>query len=383
MEKKLRVLSVFGTRPEAVKMAPVVQALTQEPAIESRVCVTAQHREMLDQVLDLFHIQPDIDLNLMQPDQSLTRLTMQILEHLEPVLKQEAPDWVLVQGDTTTVMATALACFYQGIRVGHVEAGLRTGDKRQPFPEEINRRMASILADLHFAPTEHARRNLLAEGVEDWRIRLTGNPVIDALQQISETPLPEEVSRWLKAWGITSGGKRLVLVTAHRRENQGEPIEQICAALRELAEKYAGRITIVYPVHLNPRIQVPVHRLLDGVPGIVLLDPLEYLNLVHLERQAAIVLTDSGGIQEEAPTFGKPTLVLREKTERPEGVAAGVLRLVGTDRQRIVAEASRLLDDPVEYNQMAHAVNPFGDGHASERIVKALLEYQEPLAADR
>jgi UDP-N-acetylglucosamine 2-epimerase (non-hydrolysing) len=383
MEKKLRVLSVFGTRPEAVKMAPVVQALEQEPAIDSRVCVTAQHREMLDQVLDLFHIQPDIDLNLMQPDQSLTQLTSQILEHLEPVLKKEAPDWVLVQGDTTTVMATALACFYQGIHVGHVEAGLRTGDKHQPFPEEINRRLAGVMADLHFAPTDHARRNLLAEGVEEWRIKLTGNPVIDALNQISETPIPGEVSRWLKAWGVTSGGKRLVLVTAHRRENQGAPIEQICAALRELAEKYSGRISIVYPVHLNPRIQEPVRRLLDGVPGVVLLEPLEYLSLVHLERQAAIVLTDSGGIQEEAPAFGKPTLVLRDKTERPEGVASGVLRLVGTDPRRIVAEASRLLDDPVAYNEMAHAANPFGDGHASERIVKALLEFQEPPASDR
>lgn len=380
MEKKLRVLSIFGTRPEAVKMAPVVQALAREPGIESRVCVTAQHREMLDQVLDLFNIKPDIDLNLMKPKQSLTRLTSQILDHLEPVLRDEHPDWVLVQGDTTTVMAAALASFYQGIHVGHVEAGLRTGDKRQPFPEEINRRMAGVIADLHFAPTERARRNLLAEGVEEWRIKLTGNPVIDALNQISEMPVPEEVDQWIKTWGLTTGGKRLVLVTAHRRENQGEPIEQICTALRELAEKYAGRINIVYPVHLNPSIQEPVHRLLDGVPGIMLLPPLEYLSLVHLEKQAAIVLTDSGGIQEEAPAFGKPTLVLREKTERPEGVAAGVLRLVGTDPRRIVAEASRLLDDPVAYNEMAHAANPFGDGHAAERIVKALLEYAEPVS---
>lgn len=380
MDKKLRVLSIFGTRPEAVKMAPVVQALTQEPAIESRVCVTAQHREMLDQVLDLFSIKPDIDLNLMKPKQSLTRLTSQILDHLEPVLRKEKPDWVLVQGDTTTVMAATLASFYQGIHVGHVEAGLRTGDKHQPFPEEINRRMAGVMADLHFAPTDRARRNLLAEGVEEWRIKLTGNTVIDALNQISGMPAPEELTQAFKTWGLTSGGRRLVLVTAHRRENHGAPMEQICMALQELAEKYAGKISIVYPVHLNPQIQEPVHRLLDGVPGITLLPPLEYLNLVHLERQAFIVLTDSGGIQEEATAFGKPTLVLREKTERPEGVAAGVLRLVGTDPRRIVAEAARLLDDPVAYNEMAHTSNPFGDGHASERIVKALLEYQEPVS---
>ena len=366
MAQKIRVLSIFGTRPEAVKMAPVVKALASEPAIESRICVTAQHREMLDQVLSLFGIRADIDLNLMSPNQSLTHMTAEILTHLEPVLTSEKPDWVLVQGDTTTVMAAALASFYQGIRVGHVEAGLRTGDKRQPFPEEINRRMAGVIADLHFAPTDRARNNLLAEGVEDWRIKVTGNPVIDALQQISEMPAPAEVSKWLREWGVVTGGRRLILVTAHRRENFGEPIEQICTALRQLAEKYVGRISIAYPVHLNPKIQEPVHRLLDGVPGIFLLPPLEYLSLVHLQMHAALVLTDSGGIQEEAPTFGKPTLVLREKTERPEGVVAGVLKLVGTDSTRIVAEASRLLDDPVAYNEMAHASNPFGDGHAAE-----------------
>ncbi len=270
MAQKIRVLSIFGTRPEAVKMAPVVKALASEPAIESRICVTAQHREMLDQVLSLFGIRADIDLNLMSPNQSLTHMTAEILTHLEPVLTSEKPDWVLVQGDTTTVMAAALASFYQGIHVGHVEAGLRTGDKRQPFPEEIDRRMAGVIADLHFAPTDRARNNLLAEGVEDWRIKVTGNPVIDALQQISEMPAPAEVTKWLHEWGVTTGGRRLILVTAHRRENFGEPIEQICDALRLLAEKYAGRISIAYPVHLNPKIQEPVHRLLDGVPGIFL-----------------------------------------------------------------------------------------------------------------
>ncbi len=377
MTDQLRVLSIFGTRPEAVKMAPVVKALAAENSIESRICVTAQHREMLDQVLGLFSIHADIDLNLMRPNQSLAKLTASILTHLEPVLKDEKPHWVLVQGDTTTVMATALAAFYQGIRVGHVEAGLRTGDKRQPFPEEINRHIASVIADLHFAPTERSRNNLLAEGVEEWRIKVTGNTVIDALHQISETPMPEEVTRWLFEWGISTGGRRLILVTAHRRENFGEPIEHICAALKQLSERYNGKISIAYPVHLNPNIQNPVRRLLGNVPGIYLLPPLEYISLVHLQKQAAVVLTDSGGIQEEAPAFGKPTLVLREKTERPEGVTAGVLRLVGTDPGRIVAETARLLDDAVAYNEMAHASNPFGDGHASERIVKALLDYQE------
>jgi UDP-N-acetylglucosamine 2-epimerase (non-hydrolysing) len=237
--------------------------------------------------------------------------------------------------------------------------------------------MASVLADLHFGPTERARKNLLAEGVEEWRIKLTGNPVIDALQQIVSQPIPAEIAQGLHTWGVTTGGRRLVLVTAHRRENMGEPIRQICLALKELAAKYAGKIAIVYPVHLNPNIHEPVYRLLGDVPGIFLLPPLEYLSLVHLEKQASLVLTDSGGIQEEAPALGKPTLVLREKTERPEGIAAGVLRLVGTDPARIVAEASRLLDDPVAYNEMAHAANPFGDGHAAERIVQALLDFQE------
>jgi UDP-N-acetylglucosamine 2-epimerase (non-hydrolysing) len=374
---KIRVLSVFGTRPEAVKMAPVIQALERESEVESRVCVTAQHRQMLDQVLDLFQIKPDYDLNLMRPNQSLAGLTAEVMENLDPVLADEHPDWVLVQGDTTTVMTAALAAFYRGIRVGHVEAGLRTGDKRQPFPEEINRRIAGTIADLHFAPTDLARQNLLHEGIDDRIIRVTGNTEIDAQLKVLEMPVPEQVHRWLEEWQIREGGNRLALVTAHRRENFGKPIEDICSALKRLVEDYAGNLHLVYPVHFNPNIQEPVHSILGNVPNIHLLDPLDYLPMVHMLKAATIVLTDSGGIQEEAPGLGKPTLVLREKTERPEGVAAGGLKLVGTDPERILAEAHRLLDDKTEYNKMAHAANPFGDGHAAERIVKALLEFNE------
>ncbi|MEN6411065.1 MAG: UDP-N-acetylglucosamine 2-epimerase (non-hydrolyzing) [Anaerolineaceae bacterium] len=369
----LRVLSIFGTRPEAVKMAPVVQKLATTPGIVSRVCVTGQHREMLDQVLNLFDITPDADLNLMRPDQSLAQLTASILTHLDPILEKEQPDWILVQGDTTTVMATALLAYYRHIRVGHVEAGLRTGDKWQPFPEEINRRVATVLADLHFAPTEHSRQNLLHEGVNPAQVVVTGNPVIDALHAIARQPEPPEVNELLTHHGVRENGKRLVLITAHRRENFGAPLEDVFAALKNLAETYRDEILFVYPVHLNPHVQEPAHRLLDGIPNLLLLPPLDYLPLVHLMKHASLVLTDSGGIQEEAPGLGIPTLVLREVTERPEGVEAGVLKLVGTAPDRIISEARRLLDDPAAHAAMAHAVNPFGDGHAAEQIVRALL----------
>jgi UDP-N-acetylglucosamine 2-epimerase (non-hydrolysing) len=373
----LRVLSIFGTRPEAVKMAPVVAALARTPGIDSRVCVTAQHREMLDQVLNLFGITPDVDLNLMRPNQSLAELTASILTHLDPVLRTEKPDWVLVQGDTTTVMTTALLCYYNRIHVGHVEAGLRTGDKWQPFPEEINRKIAGVIADLHFAPTEHSRQNLLNEGVPDWRIAVTGNPVIDALNEIVKRPAPAEAQELLDRLEIHPDGKQLVLITAHRRENFGAPLEEICAALKALADRYAGQLELVYPVHLNPNVQEPVYRLLGNVPNITLLKPLDYLPMVHLMRHATLVLTDSGGIQEEATGLGKPTLVLREVTERPEGLAAGVLKLVGTDFDRILGEATRLLEDQAAYDEMARAANPFGDGHAGERIVDAILRFKE------
>ena len=372
----IRVLSIFGTRPEAVKMAPVIKALEKTDGIESRVCVTAQHREMLDQVLTLFGIQPEIDLNLMRPNQALADLTAEILTGLDPVLKSEKPDWVLVQGDTTTVMAASLACYYNRIRTGHVEAGLRSHDKWQPFPEEINRRIASTLVELHFAPTERSRQNLLREGIPDGAILVTGNPVIDALEEIVRRPAPVETHELLKQLDVRPGGKELVLITAHRRENFGRPFEDIFSALRALAEMYPDRLELVYPVHLNPNVQEPAYRFLSNVPNITLLKPLDYLPMVHLMKRAVLVLTDSGGIQEEATSLGKPTLVLRNVTERPEGVDAGVLKLVGTDPAVILGEARRLLEDPEAYRAMASARNPFGDGHASERIAQAILRYQ-------
>jgi UDP-N-acetylglucosamine 2-epimerase (non-hydrolysing) len=375
MNAQRKILVIFGTRPEAVKLAPVIQQLKTTPELITRVCVTAQHREMLDQVLRLFHITPDIDLDIMRPNQSLPDLTAQILTNLIPILDSEKPDWILVQGDTTTVMTGALAAFYRGIRVGHVEAGLRTGDKCQPFPEEINRRLTSVLADLHFAPTQLSRENLLNEGIPGEQIHVTGNTVIDALNQISGQPAPAEVEKWLQQWGVVPGDKRLVVITAHRRENFGAPIENICSAIKTLANKYSRDTHFVYPVHLNPQIQEPVNRLLSGLPNLTLLAPVDYLPMVHLLKAATVVLTDSGGIQEEATGLGKPTLVLREKTERPEGVTAGVLKLVGTNTEMIITETSRLLDDPSAWAEMAHAANPFGDGHAAERIVQAILDH--------
>ena len=372
-----RVLSIFGTRPEAVKMAPVVRALQSNPAIESRACVTAQHREMLDQVLELFSIHPDHDLDLMKPDQALAALTAGIFTRLDPVLAQVQPDWVLVQGDTTTVMAASLAAFYRGIKVGHVEAGLRTGDKRQPFPEEINRRVTSVVADLHFAPTEYSRANLLREGIPACRIKVTGNTVIDALQQIVDTQPPAQVTGWLREWGIGEGGRKLVLVTAHRRENFGAPIQNICEAIRILSDKYAEEVHFVYPVHLNPNIQKPVRGLLSDRANVSLIDPVDYLTMVHLMKNSYLALTDSGGIQEEASGLGKPTLVLRAVTERPEGVEAGVLKLVGSDTAVIVKNTALLLEDPGAYTAMSRASRVFGDGNASARIVDSLLAFDD------
>jgi len=364
----LKVLTVFGTRPEAVKLGPVIRELARYPEhIASRVLVTAQHRDMLDQVLRVFDIQPDYDLDVMQDNQTPTQVAATILARLEPILKAERPDWVLVQGDTTTVAAAALAAFYARSKVGHVEAGLRTGDRWQPFPEEINRRVAGVIADRHFAPTARARDNLLREDVPAARILLTGNPGIDALRWITAQPMSDEVDHLLVP------GARTILVTAHRRENFGEPLESICLALRDLVERYDGAVHIVYPVHRNPNVWGPVHQLLGGAPHITLRPPLDYLPNLQLMQRSYLIITDSGGIQEEAPGLGIPALVLREKTERPEGVDTGALRIVGTDRQRIVAEAIRLLDDPAEHARMAKAENPFGDGHAAERIVASLL----------
>ncbi len=366
----LKVLTVFGTRPEAVKLGPVIHELARHPdRISSRVCVSAQHRDMLDQVLDIFGIHPDYDLDVMQDNQTPTQVASSVLARLEPILRAERPDWVLVQGDTTTVAVAALAAFYARARVGHVEAGLRTGDRWQPFPEEINRRIAGVIADRHFAPTEHARDNLLREDTPPDRVLVTGNPGIDALRWITAQPAPPAVAEL-----VPSDGARLVLVTAHRRENFGEPLESICLALRDLAVRYDGAIRIVYPVHRNPNVWGPVHQLLADVPHVVLRPPLDYLTNLQVMQRAYLVVTDSGGIQEEATGLGIPALVLREVTERPEGVATGALRIVGTDRARIVSEAGRLLDDPSEYARMANAHNPFGDGHAAERIVASLLD---------
>lgn len=367
----MRILTVFGTRPEAVKMAPIVKQLASQTGVEARVCVTAQHRQMLDQVLDLFKIQPDYDLNLMREGQSLPQLSADIFTHLDPVLADFNPDWVLAQGDTTTVAITSLLSYYRRIKFGHVEAGLRTHDKWAPFPEEVNRRIAGVVADLHFAPTEWSKNNLLREGVSESIIKVTGNTVIDALQFVSMQAEPEEIANLIARLGIDTPSRRLILVTAHRRENFGEPIENICHALTQLASR--GDVEIVYPVHLNPNVQEPVNRLLSGAPHITLLPPLDYLPLVHLMKHAHVILTDSGGIQEEAPAFGIPTLVLRDVTERPEGVAAGTLKLAGTETAQITSEANRLLDDESAYQAMAQSANPYGDGHASERIVNELL----------
>lgn len=370
----LKVLSIFGTRPEAVKMAPVLRELEKQTShgrLQSIVCVTAQHRAMLDQALALFGIAPDYDLDLMQENQSLSALTAAILNRLAPVVERVAPDWILVQGDTTTVLAAALVGYYHRVRVGHVEAGLRTHNKYHPFPEEINRRIAGAIGDLHFAPTETARDNLVREGIDPASIRVTGNPVIDALQWVAGLPFD------LGSVGIPALGnpdQRIVLVTAHRRENFGQPIEAISRAIRALAERYREAVHIAYPVHLNPNIQEPVRRILGGVPNVTLLPPLDYLAMVHLMKRSYLVLTDSGGIQEEAPGLGKPVLVLREVTERPEAVAAGTVRVVGTDAERILGEAVRLLENSDEYARMARAVNPYGDGHAAERICQALVE---------
>lgn len=350
-------------------MAPIVRALAQIAGVEARVCVTAQHRQMLDQVLQVFEIHPHYDLNLMRENQTLPELSAEIFTHLNPALQDFKPDWVVAQGDTTTVAITSLLSYFNRVKFGHVEAGLRTHNKWQPFPEEINRRVAGVIADLHFAPTEFSRQNLLREGIHENNIRVTGNTVIDALQYVREQAEPEEITRRIQK---IRAGRRIILVTAHRRENFGQSMVNICSALVDLSKR--EDLEIIYPVHLNPNVQEPVYRLLRGRENITLLPPLDYLPMIHLMKHAFLILTDSGGIQEEAPAFGIPTLVLRDVTERPEGVEAGILQLVGTDPQNIFNTAARLLDDPAAYAKMAKAVNPFGDGHASEKIVRALLE---------
>ncbi|NCH89856.1 UDP-N-acetylglucosamine 2-epimerase (non-hydrolyzing) [Cronobacter dublinensis] len=369
----MRVLTVFGTRPEAIKMAPLVHALAQDPAFDTRVCVTAQHREMLDQVLHLFSIVPDYDLNIMKPGQGLTEITCRILEGLKPILTEFRPDVVLVHGDTTTTIATSLAAFYQRIPVGHVEAGLRTGYLYSPWPEEANRTLTGHLAMYHFAPTELSRQNLLRENIPDARIFVTGNTVIDALITVRDRVMADEPLRLRleTQYPFLDGDKKMILVTGHRRESFGEGFEQICRALADIAAQNRD-VQIVYPVHLNPNVTEPVNRILGHVENVVLIEPQEYLPFVWLMNHAWLILTDSGGIQEEAPSLGKPVLVMRETTERPEAVEAGTVRLVGTDTRRIVDEVTQLLHDDAAYQAMSHAHNPYGDGQACERILHAL-----------
>ena len=363
----MRVLSVFGTRPEAIKMAPVARVLSASRHIESRVCVTAQHREMLDQVLSLFNIVPDYDLNIMKANQSLAEVTSAILLGLRPVFEDFKPDLVLVHGDTTTTLATSLAAFYAKIDVGHVEAGLRTGNLYSPWPEELNRRFASTVARFHFAPTEQARQNLLAEHINPDQVFVTGNSVIDALLGVAEhirnSPvLEKELSERFNL----DPAKRMILVTGHRRESFGDGFIRICSALARIAER--PDVQIVYPVHLNPNVKGPVEALLGDKPDITLLKPQDYLPFVYLMMKADIILTDSGGIQEEAPSLGKPVLVMRDTTERPEAVAAGAVRLVGTDVEAICSNVAELLDDRRAYDRMAHSANPYGDGRAAQSI---------------
>lgn len=370
---KQKVLLVFGTRPEAIKMAPLVKVLQADEAFEAKVCVTAQHRQMLDQVLALFDIQPEFDLNLMKPNQDLTDITCGVLQGLKTVFAQWKPDVVLVHGDTSTTLAASLAAFYQRVSVGHVEAGLRTGNLYSPWPEEANRTVTGCLARWHFAPTEMSKANLLKENINQEHVFVTGNTVIDALLHVRNKIVQDRSlqAAFKKQFSFLSDEKKLVLVTGHRRENFGGGFERICEALAQLARQFTN-IEIVYPVHLNPNVQEPVNRLLAGIENVHLIEPLDYLPFVYLMNQSSIILTDSGGIQEEAPSLGKPVLVLRDTTERPEAVAAGTVRLTGTDINKIVTEASLLLTDEQAYQAMAFAHNPYGDGLACSRIIEIL-----------
>jgi len=368
----MSILSVLGTRPEAIKMAPVIKELSKYPdRVQSVICSVGQHREMLDQVLNLFYIKPDYDLNLMQPAQSLSHLTASLFGGLDPVVGEVKPDWIPGQGDTTTVFVAAMVAFYHGVKFGHVEAGLRTGDKHKPYPEEINRRVADMIADAYFAPTERARQALVREGCSKHDIYVTGNTVIDALKDVGSRQYDWESSPLA---GLPSD-QRLVLITAHRRESFGDPFRELCLAIRDLALMFAkDGVHFVYPVHLNPNVRQPVNTILSGLPNVSLIEPLDYLSLVHLLMRSTLVLTDSGGIQEEAPSLRVPVLVMRDTTERPEAIEAGVARLVGTERSRIVTEAERLLRDPIAHGAMATGANPYGDGKAAIRIVSILLQ---------
>jgi UDP-N-acetylglucosamine 2-epimerase (non-hydrolysing) len=374
MKKTIKNLIVFGTRPEAIKMAPLVKEFLKDTnSFDTRVCVTAQHREMLDQVLDFFEITPDYDLDLMKPNQNLYTLTSDIIMGLKPILEEFQPDYVYVHGDTTTTMATSIAAFYSGAKVCHVEAGLRTHNKYSPFPEEINRQITGRIADIHFAPTITSKSNLLLENISESSILITGNTVIDALLQSSDTvsKIQNDEIDSLKA--TVNFNKKIILVTGHRRENHGEGFINICAALREIAISNPD-VQIIYPVHLNPNVKEPVYSILANVSNIQLIDPLSYPAFVWLMNKAYIIITDSGGVQEEAPSLGKPVLVMRDTTERPEAVDAGTVILVGTDKDKIIKECLKLLNDKEKYEQMSALHNPYGDGKACERIVNFIKE---------
>ena len=375
----MKVMVVFGTRPEAIKMAPLVKALHAAPGLQTVVCVTAQHRQMLDQVLRLFEITPEHDLDVMKPGQDLYDITSNILLGLRPVLAAERPDWVLVHGDTTTTLATTLAAYYARIPVAHIEAGLRTGDKYAPFPEEMNRKITGAVADLHFAPTAASQANLLAEGVPATTVHVTGNTVIDALLAVVEklktsATLQAELAERFR---FLDASKKLILVTGHRRENFGEGFQNICHALADVAERHPD-VEILYPVHLNPNVRQPVNDILAarGLSNVHLIEPVDYLPFVYLMNRSHLIITDSGGVQEEAPSLGKPVLVMRETTERPEAVAAGTVKLVGTSRDEIVRQCEHLLSDSDAYLTMSRAHNPYGDGQAAARIVNTLQNMQ-------
>ena len=364
----IKVMSIFGTRPEAIKMAPLVKELDNRKEIESIVCVTAQHREMLDQVLKTFDIKPDYDLNIMKQGQSLSEITSRALLGLEEVIKEVKPDIVLVHGDTTTTFAGALAAFYNQVSIGHVEAGLRTYDKYSPFPEEMNRQMVDSMTDLYFAPTEISKENLLKQNISEDKIYITGNTAIDAMSTTVKENYSHKELEWIKP------GERMILLTAHRRENLGEPMRHIFKAIRRIVDEFDD-VKVIYPIHLNPLVRSIANEIFNGCDKVKLIEPLEVFDFHNFQNKSYIILTDSGGIQEEAPSLGKPVLVLRDTTERPEGIAAGTLKLVGTDEEVIYEETKKLLTSKEDYEKMSKASNPYGDGHASERIVDAIEKY--------
>ena len=369
----MKILTVFGTRPEAIKMAPLVKTLEGDPSIESRVCVTAQHRQMLDQVLELFDIKPNYDLNIMRPGQTLSSITSNILVNIEPILEEFRPNLILVHGDTTTTFSTSLAAYYQRISIGHIEAGLRTGNIYSPWPEEANRKLTADLAKFHFAPTGKARQNLLREGVKSSDIYITGNTVIDALLWVKNKLETDQILAYnvQKNFNYLRNDARLILITGHRRENFGDGFERICRAIVTLARNFP-EVDFLYPVHLNPNVQEPVSRILIGIENVHLIEPQDYLPFVYLMTRASIILTDSGGIQEEAPSLGKPVLVMRDTTERPEALEAGTVKLVGTDTNRIVETMTLLLTSTIAYKEMCFSHNPYGDGKACQRIIETI-----------